>query len=307
MAIASNPAIENPAIENPAIENKDIQAVEVYNPRINPAIENPAIENPAIENPAIENPAIENVTVANRGIINPAIENPAIENPAIENPAIENPAIEKRLAGQRLDHAIRRWELKNNGNTDGGLRESSCCSTSRCRTASSTQLIVHRTYTDAGGGADCELKVQLHNNVLRQHHLAGTSAAHGIPRGAPRSKTRRSKTRPSRIRRLRTRRWRWRRRNGVCNGARDRSGHRPTPVTFSPAAAVTPAAVAQSVNTEDIVLANRRRRTPGGGVDDDRGAGVGRCHFPERQLRSAAVCQCAGRLGDRRRRLARSA
>ena len=112
----TNPDIENPDIENPDIENPDIENSEVYNPDIeNARVANPDIENPDIENPDIENPDIENVRVANPNILNPDIENPDIENPDIENPDIENPDIENAdLVNGGLSDTT--WTLTNKGN-----------------------------------------------------------------------------------------------------------------------------------------------------------------------------------------------
>ena len=296
---ASNPAIENPAIENPAIENKDIQSVEVYNPRINPAIENPAIENPAIENPAIENPAIENVTVANQGIINPAIENPAIENPAIENPAIENPAIENvTLANGSISDTT--WQLTNDGNT-AAVYAVKLLLNQAVPNGILTQLIIHKPYTTPAATPNCELKVQLHNNIL----VNITTPAFAVQNPATPAIENPAIENPA-----------------IENPAIENATVALAPgetafvtvrafdpdktdtITFSPAAAVTPAAVAQSVNTDDITRASRRRRPAGRRVDDHCRAGVGRRDLPERQLRSATVCERAGHLVDRRRRLA---
>ena len=244
----SNPAIENPAIENPAIENPSILSAEAYNPVMNPAIENPAIENPAIENPAIENPAIENITEANKSIVNPAIENPAIENPAIENPAIENPAIEN-LSLTNASITDTTWELTNNGNTTAvyGVK---LLLNKLVPNGIFTQLIVHKNYTTPStGSTDCELKVQLHSNVLvnitSPQFSAQNPAAPAIENPAIENPA-------------------------IENPAIENATVALAPgetafvtvrvvdpditdlVTFEPAAAVTPAAVAQSVNTEEI-------------------------------------------------------
>jgi uncharacterized repeat protein (TIGR01451 family) len=154
----SAPAIENPAIENPAIENPDIRSAEEFTPLISSAVSNPAIENPAIENPAIDNPAIENVGVANPGIINPAIENPAIENPAIENPAIENADL---VNGSISDTT---WDVTNAGNTAAAYAVKLLLN-QPIPAGFKTQLIIHKTYTTPAADG-CDLKVQLHNVVV---------------------------------------------------------------------------------------------------------------------------------------------
>jgi uncharacterized repeat protein (TIGR01451 family) len=244
----TNPAIENPAIENPDIENKDIQSVEVYNPRINPAIENPAIENPAIENPAIENPAIENVTVANQGIINPAIENPAIENPAIENPAIENPAIENTtLANGSISDTT--WELTNDGNT-AAVYSVKLLLNQAVPNGILTQLIIHKPYTTPAASPNCELKVQLHNNILvnitTPAFAVQNPAAPAIENPAienpaienPAIENATVALAPGET---------------VFVTVRAFDPDKDDEITFSPAAAVTPAAVSQSVNTDEII------------------------------------------------------
>ena len=231
---ASNPAIENPAIENPA----SIATVEVFNPVVSPAIENPAIENPAIENPAIENPAIENVTEANPGIISPAIENPAIENPAIENPAIENPAIENAALAEG-SIADTTWVLTNNGNT-AAVYSVRLLLNQAVPPGFQTQLIIHKTYTTPAA-AGCDLKVQEHNVVL----LNVTNPSFVQPGGNPAIENPAIENPAIEYATV-----------AVAPGDRVEVTLRvfdpdaDDQVTFRPAAAVTPAAVAQAVNSD---------------------------------------------------------
>jgi uncharacterized repeat protein (TIGR01451 family) len=159
----SAPAIENPRIDNPAIENADIRSTEVFNPVISSGVSSPAIENPRIDNPAIENPRIDNVAAANPGIINPAIENPRIDNPAIENPAIENPRIDNTdLVNGSISDTT--WELKNAGNTAAAYAVKLLLN-SPIPAGFKTQLIIHKTYTTPAADG-CDLKVNLQNVVV---------------------------------------------------------------------------------------------------------------------------------------------
>ena len=243
----STPAIENPAIENPAIENKDIAAVEVYNPRINPAIENPAIENSAIRTPAIENPAIENVTIANKAILTPAIENPAIENPAIENKAMENPAIENfSLANGSISDTT--WELTNDGNTTA-VYAVKLLLNQAVPNGILTQLIVHQNYTTPAAAPDCELKVQLHSNVLVNITSPSFSFQNPAQPAIENSAVKAPAIENPAIENATI---------ALAPGetafvtVRAFDPDKNDQITFEPAAAVTPAAVAQSVNTEVV-------------------------------------------------------
>ena len=159
----SAPAIENPRIDNPAIENADIRSTEVFTPVISSGVSSPAIDNPRIDNPAIENPRIDNVAAANPGIINPAIENPRIDNPAIENPAIENPRIDNAdLVNGSISDTT--WELKNAGNTAAAYAVKLLLN-SPIPAGFKTQLIIHKTYTTPAADG-CDLKVNLQNVVV---------------------------------------------------------------------------------------------------------------------------------------------
>ena len=233
----SAPAIENPRVDNPAIDNTDIRSAEVFTPVISSGVSSPAIENPAIENPAIENPQVDNVAAANPGIINPAIENPAIENPAIENPAIENPAIENAdLVNGSISDTT--WELTNAGNTAAAYAVKLLLN-QPIPAGFKTQLIIHKTYTTPAAEG-CDLKVQLHNVVVANITTPAftTSANAGNPAiENPAIENASVALAPSETAHVTFRVF---------------DPNKNDLITFNAAASVTPAVVADAVNTVDV-------------------------------------------------------
>jgi len=154
----ANPDIANPDIANPDIANPDIANAEVYNPDIaNAAVRNPDIANPDIANPDIANPDIANVTIVNPDIANPDIANPDIANPDIANPDIANPDIANPdIANGSLSDTT--WFLRNTGNAGGSFTVKLAINTP-VPTGFKTQLIAHKVYkTPVVQG--CELLTQ---------------------------------------------------------------------------------------------------------------------------------------------------
>lgn len=232
----SAPAIENPRIDNPAIENPDIHSAETFNPVISSAVVSPAIENPRIDNPAIENPAIDNVAAANPGIINPAIENPRIDNPAIENPAIENPRIDNAdLVNGSISDTT--WQVTNVGNTSAAYAVKLLLN-APIPPGFNTQLIIHKTYTTPAADG-CDLKVELHNVVVANITTPAFATAADVGNPAIENPAIENATvalAPSESANVTFR---------VFDPNKDDQ------VTFNAAASVTPAVVANAVNTVD--------------------------------------------------------
>ena len=164
----TNPDITNPDITNPDITNPDITNAEVYNPDItnpditnpditNPDITNPDITNPDITNPDITNPDITNVQVHNPDITNPDITNPDITNPDITNPDITNPDITNPdITNGTVAEAT--WTIKDTGNTTGGYKVKLLVN-GEVPSDFKTQLILHRGHSSPVA-IDCELAVQ---------------------------------------------------------------------------------------------------------------------------------------------------
>ena len=157
-----NPDVENPDVENPDVENPDVENVEVYNPDV----ENPAVlglANPDVENPDVENPDVENTLVLNPAIVTPDVENPDVENPDVENPDVENPDVENLdlINGGLTDTT---WTLTNRGNTAASYSLKMLLNRG-FPVGFHSQLLVHRVYrTPAVQG--CELKQQTQNILL---------------------------------------------------------------------------------------------------------------------------------------------
>ena len=143
----ANPDIANPDIANPDIANPDIANAEVYNPDIaNPSTRNPDIANPDIANPDIANPDIANVTVLNPDIANPDIANPDIANPDIANPDIANPDIANPdIANGSLSDTT--WFMKNTGNAAASFTVKLGLN-SQLPPGFKSQLIAHKVYTN---------------------------------------------------------------------------------------------------------------------------------------------------------------
>jgi uncharacterized repeat protein (TIGR01451 family) len=231
------PRIENPRIENPRIENRSIESEEVYNVKISPAIEAPRIENPRIENIPIEVPRIENVTEANQNIANPRIENSNPGAPRIENPRIENPRIENSTL---TDGAITdtTWEITNDGNT-AAVYALKMLLGQELPEGFAAQLIVHKSYTTPAADG-CTLRVVLHNNVLL--NITTPEFADPNDLGTPRIENPRIENATIALAPGDTAQVTLRVFDPIADDA----------VTFSAAAAVTPAAVQQAVNSEDV-------------------------------------------------------
>jgi uncharacterized repeat protein (TIGR01451 family) len=246
----TNPRIENPRIENPRIENPDVENAEVYNPDVeNATVGNPRIENPRIENPRIENSDIENVIVANPDILNPDVANPDIENPRIENPRIENPNIASTdLVNGSLSDTT--WTVTNGGNAAAAFTIRLALN-QQLPAGFKSQLIAHKVYTTPtvlGCSLLTEPQTVLLANVPNPTFVSASELANPDVEN-PRIENVTVALLPGETARI---------------TLRVLDPNRFDAVTFSPADSVAPAAVAQSVNTEDA--ANGETQPPAAGV-----------------------------------------
>jgi uncharacterized repeat protein (TIGR01451 family) len=244
---ATNPSIQNPSIQNPSIQNPDIQVAEAYNPAITtaflaPSIQNPSIQNPSIQNltvvdPSIQNPSIQNDAVANPGILYPSIQNPSIQNPSIQNPSIQNPSIQNQdLVNGAIQDTT--WFITNDGNTAASYAVKLLMN-GTLPNGFKSQLVLHKTYTTPAAN-DCTLTLQPHAVLLAN-----------VPDPAfaqPTEVTNPSIQNPSI-------------QNATLSLAPGESAsvtlrivdpNRLDGIEFDAGAAVVPAVVAHSVNTEDI-------------------------------------------------------
>ena len=127
------PRLQNPRLQNPRLQNPSILEAEAYNagitnavfavPRLqNPRLQNPSIENPRLQNDPLGNPRLQNDAVANpgRGQHEPEQHQrrvPAVaESAAAESPAPERDARGRGVHGLELGPDQRRQH-------DGGLHD----------------------------------------------------------------------------------------------------------------------------------------------------------------------------------------
>jgi uncharacterized repeat protein (TIGR01451 family) len=110
-----NPDVDNPDVDNPDVDNPDVDNAEVYNPDVdngvvvgqaNPDVDNPDVDNPDVDNVVVENPAI---LTADPG--SPDVDNPDVDNPDVDNPDVDNLDL---VNGSLADTT---WTVSNRGNT----------------------------------------------------------------------------------------------------------------------------------------------------------------------------------------------
>jgi uncharacterized repeat protein (TIGR01451 family) len=112
----TNPDLDNPDLDNPDLDNTDIRNGEVQNPDLdNARVKNPDLDNPDLDNPDLDNPDLDNARVANPSIINPDLDNPDLDNPDLDNPDLDNPDLDNvTLTNGSLSDTT--WVVKNRGN-----------------------------------------------------------------------------------------------------------------------------------------------------------------------------------------------
>ena len=207
-------------------------------PRLeNPRLENPTIENPRLENDSLGNPRLENDSVANPGVVSTSPTAPRLENPRLENPRLENP----RLENQTLDDAgfsDSSWVLTNNGNTTAAYTINLVLNQA-IPTGFASQLLIHKT-TTTPASINCKLAEQLHTTLV---------ANIPNPQFVPFSEVANPRLENPRLE------------NPTLALAPGESAtitlrivdpNRFDEVSYDASGAVTPAAAAQSVNTEDV-------------------------------------------------------
>jgi uncharacterized repeat protein (TIGR01451 family) len=261
-----NPVLQNPHLQNPNLQNPLISQAEAYNPGIstalvgvpnlqnphlqnpnlqnpnlqNPSIQNPHLQNPNLQNPNLQNPVLQNDAVANPSIVNADLPNPSLQNPTLQNPNLQNPNLQNPNL-QNAGISDTNWTVTNDGNTTASYTVNLLLTTP-VPAGFSTQLLLHKTVlTPAADG--CDLKQQAHtillanipdpqfitdptNPNLQNPHLQNPNLQNPTLALAPGE----SATITFRV---------------VDPNIFDG-------VSYDASAAVTPAAVAQSVNTEDV-------------------------------------------------------
>ena len=105
----------NPDVDNPDVDNPDVDNAEVYNPDVdngvvvgqaNPDVDNPDVDNPDVDNVVIENPAILTADPGSPDVDNPDVDNPDVDNPDVDNLDLVNGALSDTT-----------WTVSNRGNT----------------------------------------------------------------------------------------------------------------------------------------------------------------------------------------------
>ena len=230
-ALVGVPNLQNPVLQNPNLQNPNLQ---------NPSIQNPHLQNPNLQNPNLQNPVLQNDAVANPSIVNADLPNPNLQNPVLQNPNLQNPNLQNPNL-QNAGFSDTNWVITNEGNTTASYTVNLLLNTP-VPAGFTTQLLMHKTFTTPAADG-CELKEQPHtillanipnpqfvtdptNPNLQNPHLQNPNLQNPTLALAPGE----SATVTLRV---------------VDPNIFDG-------VTYDASAAVTPAAVAQSVNTDDV-------------------------------------------------------
>ena len=159
-----NPRLQNPRLQNPLISEAEVYAANITNavfavPRLqNPRLQNPTIENPRLQNDSLGNPRLQNDAVANPGVVSVNPTNTTVEAPRLQNPRLQNP----RLQNESLVNAAfadSSWSLTNDGNTTAAYTVNLVLN-EPIPAGFGSQLLIHKTTTlPAANG--CTLAEQL--------------------------------------------------------------------------------------------------------------------------------------------------
>ena len=238
-SVLINPDPSNPTITNPDLANPHIANAEVYTPDIvNPHIANVDVSDPNLTTPDVANPDPASVTVVNPDIVNPHIANPDVVNPHIANLDIANPHIANPdLTNGSITDAS--WTFTNRGNTTAAYAVE-LQSNKDVPVGIKTQLILNKLYTTPVVEG-CDLKLQTQNllvaNIpnpvffergdpqIANPHIANPDITNATVSLAP------GETAEVTVRVV--------------------DPDRTDAITFDPASAVSPVAVAQAINTLD--------------------------------------------------------
>jgi uncharacterized repeat protein (TIGR01451 family) len=159
-----NPRLQNPRLQNPLISEAEVYAASITNavfavPRLqNPRLQNPTIENPRLQNDSVGNPRLQNDAIANPGVVSVNPINTTVEAPRLQNPRLQNP----RLQNESLVNAAfadSSWSLTNDGNTTAAYTVNLVLN-EPIPAGFGSQLLIHKTTTlPAANG--CTLAEQL--------------------------------------------------------------------------------------------------------------------------------------------------
>ncbi len=232
-SIALNADPTAPRLENTA---------EVFTPQISAGIASPRLDNPRLDNPRLDNPRLDNVSPTNVGVLNPRLENPRLDNPRLDNPRLENP----RLDNPRLDNVSlantsisdTTWEVTNAGNEPAAYAVKLLLNRA-IPPGFETQLIIYKNYTTPAA-VDCDLRLTQQNVVVANITTPAFATAADLanPRlDNPRLDNATLVLAPGESANITLR---------VFDLDKNDS------VTFEPLSDVTPATVAQAVNTVDF-------------------------------------------------------
>ena len=238
-----NPRLQNPRLQNPLISEAEIYTAGITNavfavPRLqNPRLQNPTIENPRLQNDSLGNPRLQNDAVANPGVISVNTTNTEVENPRLQNPRLQNP----RLQNESLVNAAfsdSSWSLTNDGNTTAAYTVNLVLN-EPIPAGFASQLLIHKTTTTPAANG-CNLAEQIQTvlvaNIPDPEFVPISDVAN--PRlQNPRLQNPTLALAPG---------------ESATLTLRIVDNNRFDGVAYDAAGAVTPAAVAQSVNTEDV-------------------------------------------------------
>jgi hypothetical protein len=240
-SVSINPDPSNPDLMNPDLSTPRIANAEVYNPDIaTPRIANADVGNPDLTTPDIASTDVASVRVLNPDIVNPRIANADIVNPRIANLDLANPRIANAdLANGSITDAS--WTFSNRGNTTAAYAVRLQSNTD-VPAGFKTQLILHRLYTTPVVDG-CDLKVQTQNllvaNIPNPVFLRPRDPDLANPRIANADVTNATiALAPGQTAQVTVR---------VVDP--DRSDG----ITFDPTSAVSPVAIAQAINTLDLL------------------------------------------------------
>jgi uncharacterized repeat protein (TIGR01451 family) len=238
-----NPRLQNPRLQNPLISEAEVYSASITNavfavPRLqNPRLQNPTIENPRLQNDSLGNPRLQNDTVANPSVVFVNPTSTTVEAPRLQNPRLQNP----RLQNESLVNAAfadSSWSLTNDGNTTAAYTVNLVLN-EPIPAGFGSQLLIHKTTTVPAANG-CTLAEQLQTilvaNIPDPEFVPISDVAN--PRlQNPRLQNPTLALAPGETATLTLRIVDLNRFDGT---------------TYDASGAVTPAVVAQSVNTEDV-------------------------------------------------------
>jgi hypothetical protein len=242
-----NPVDVNGGLRGSIVLNSDPSAPrldnasEVFTPQISAGIASPRLDNPRLDNPRLDNPRLDNVSTANTGILNPRLDNPRLDNPRLDNSQIEAP----RLDNPRLDNSAlanasisdTTWEVTNVGNEPAAYAVKLLLNRA-IPPGFETQLVIHKTYVTPTA-VDCDLRLAQQNVLVTNITTPAFSSAADLtnPRlDNPRLDNATLLLAPGETANVTLRVFDLNKNDNV---------------TFEPLSDVTPATVAQAVNTVD--------------------------------------------------------